>query len=243
MDSNLRDVAETAGVQPPVSALFPTPTSDAGPARESVADSEEVSGVAPTPTPEAYRTPPTPQEEEESSTPTPTEAVTGSDAVSGAEDDSSSEDVSEDVSVSGAEAESMPAPVPVSAPRVRTPSLAPELILRLDKSPDLATAEANLARLSEAYHRGDNRAIADALIEQAHVLQVFGIKALIVAAGEKHVRSIETYTALGLRALEQARKTLTTLHGLRDPKPRRQTNVQVNLSGPAKEVLEVSHEE
>jgi hypothetical protein len=104
--------------------------------------------------------------------------------------------------------------------------------------------EATLANLSEAYRRGDNQAIAEALIEQVQLLQALGIKFLTVAGGEKLPKCVEMYSGLGLRALEQARKALMTLHALRDSKPRRQTNVQVNLGGGlANEVFEVDRGE
>lgn len=81
----------------------------------------------------------------------------------------------------------------------------------------------------EAWQRGDQNVIADALIAQASLLETLGTKLLRLAGAEGHPKMIELYGSLALRALEQARKALGILAGLKD-KPRFQTNVQVNVA-------------
>jgi hypothetical protein len=91
--------------------------------------------------------------------------------------------------------------------------------------------EAALVGVRAAWRRGDQTAIADALINQASLLETLGVKLLAVAGNDPaHLKRVELYGNMGLRALEQARKTLDTLAGLRK-KPSVQTNVQVNVAG------------
>ena len=222
MDSNLRDVEPVVSETVSGSAPLPTPASSSEPgAPAALPCPAEPTAQAPTPT--------EPASLEEPEEPAATSLMPAEQA--------------ETVSGGSSESQAVSEAVSVPTPSARTPSLAGRLIYQVDASPDVATVEAKLALLSEAYHRGDNRAISDALIDQVHMLQTFGTKLLIVAANQKHDKSMEMYSALGLRALEQARKALLALHGLRDTKARRQTNVQVNVGAPANEVLEVSHAE
>jgi hypothetical protein len=96
----------------------------------------------------------------------------------------------------------------------------------------VAAVEAAVVGVREAWQRGDQSVIADALIAQAVLLETVGTKLLKVAGAAENPRAIELYGSLALRALEQARKALGTLAGLRD-KPRMQTNVQVvNVATP-----------
>lgn len=132
------------------------------------------------------------------------------------------------------------APTPTSparpdAPPRRTPVTT--LIAHL-KGVDVDAVEGAPVGVREAWHRGDQAAIADALIAQATLLETLGAKLLRVAGERDTAKTVEIFCGLALRALEQARKTWATLAGLRE-KPRIQTNVQVNVAGPTNEVLEV----
>jgi hypothetical protein len=138
----------------------------------------------------------------------------------------------------------VPAPTPpaaksVSGQETGTPSRVATLIAELQNE-DAAAVEAGLVGVREAFRRGDHSAIEEALIGQAVLLQALGEKFLRLAGNQDSLRVVELYTALSLRAMDSARKTLSTLGTMRGG-PKTQTNVQVNVSAPTND-SEVPHE-
>ena len=101
---------------------------------------------------------------------------------------------------------------------------------------DVEAVEAGLVGVRAAWRQGDQGAIADALIDQAALLETLAAKLLRLAGTDKTLKGMDTYGHLALRALEQARKALGTLATIRGG-PRQQTNIQVNVGGSTKEVL------
>jgi hypothetical protein len=107
-------------------------------------------------------------------------------------------------------------PAAAAAPRPSIPTRAADLIAALEKT-DVATIEAALAATREAYKRGEVAAIETALIEQFALLQSLGLKLLQIAGNEDLLPRIQTFTHLGLRSLDTARKTLATLKTMNEP--------------------------
>ena len=101
---------------------------------------------------------------------------------------------------------------------------------------DVEAVEAGLVCVRAAWHRGDQSAVGDALINQVALLETLATKLLRLAGTDKSLKGMDTYGHLALRALEQARKALGTLATIRGG-PRQQTNIQVNVGGNPKEVL------
>ena len=121
------------------------------------------------------------------------------------------------------------------------PTPAAEIIARL-QGQDVASVEAGLVSVREAYRRGDQSVIEEALIDQAAVLQELGLKLIKVAGNEGALPRAQVFFNLSLRALDGARKTLGMLAGMRAV-PKNQTNVQVNVSSsPSNELLVASSE-
>ena len=106
---------------------------------------------------------------------------------------------------------------------------------------DVDEVEASLVSVRDAWRRGNQSAIAGALIAQAALLEAIGVKLLKLSGLENNVRAVQGYGNLGLRALEQSRKTLATVAGLREKPCIQTTNVQVNLGGPSNEKLVNDH--
>ncbi len=120
-----------------------------------------------------------------------------------------------------------------AAVALHAPSLA---LLAQAQGVSVEALEAQIVCVREAWHRGDQSAIADALLSQAALLEATAASLLRNAGAAKNLKTIEAYTHLALRAYEQARKTLGTLAGMRAG-PRHQTNIQVNVGEESKEVL------
>lgn len=128
-----------------------------------------------------------------------------------------------------------PTPTP-PAPAKRSPTPTTDLLVRIHGL-DVDRVDAILERAKGAWRRGDESAISDALIEQAALLEGLGVKLLEIAGADPaRLKIVELYSGLGLRALEQARKTLQTLAALR-AKPPVTTAVQVNVDGGVRGVV------
>lgn len=139
---------------------------------------------------------------------------------------------------SGAPQSNDEAPTPASPPAlpspsggVRPPTPTTTLIAQL-QGIDPEAVEQAIVGVREAWKRGDQSVVADALISQATLLETLAAKFLRIAGSQESLKIIELYTGLALRALEGARKTLALLGGLRE-KPRVTTAVQVNVGGAA----------
>lgn len=101
---------------------------------------------------------------------------------------------------------------------------------------DIAEVEVALDSVRAAYRRGDRQVIEEALLDQAALLQALGIKLLKVAGSENILARIQIFTNLSLRAMDQARKSLSVLADMRGA-PQQQTNVQVNVGASANELM------
>lgn len=101
----------------------------------------------------------------------------------------------------------------------------------------VSAVAANLDEVRRAQQGGDQGAIAHALLGQAALLEALGVRLLTIAGTDtsKHQR-FQLFSNLGLRALDQARKALSTLAGLGGP-PTNHTNVQVNIAKRSNELL------
>lgn len=124
-------------------------------------------------------------------------------------------------------------PVPAASPTLpadRPPTPTATLLAQLqDLHPE--AVEQAIVDVREAWKRGDQSFVADALIAQASVLEALASKFLHLASGKQMAKVVEIYAGLALRSFEAARKALATLAGLRE-KPRVTTAVQVNVGQP-----------
>lgn len=129
-------------------------------------------------------------------------------------------------------------PTPAGSVGVPTPTAA--LIANL-QGIDVAAVEHVLVGVREALQTGNTQALAERLTEQALLLEALGVKLLYIAGKETRAQTIQIYTGLALRALDQARKAIAALSALRG-EPRTQTNVQVNVARDANELLDNEHD-
>lgn len=103
---------------------------------------------------------------------------------------------------------------------------------------DVAAVEAAVVSVGDAYAGGDMRAIRQALAAQALLLQALGVKLLRVAGADlARLQRVQVYSNLALRAFDQARKALAALSDM-SAQPKQQTNVQVNISRDANELMD-----
>ena len=131
---------------------------------------------------------------------------------------------------------SLPRQQPNTTPPAERPPTPTLTLLAELQGLDVEALGAGLVGVRAAWRQGDQGAIADALIDQAALLETLAAKLLRLAGTDKTLKGMDTYGHLALRALEQARKALGTLATIRGG-PRQQTNIQVNVGGSTKEVL------